>query len=107
MLPSTGFWRSISITVPSKVLIIEIASVPAASTAFAIATISVTLGESLVITILEVLAFTARTTSAAASGQVPKTMPPSFTLGQEMLISTASTPSTSNFLATSPYSSGE
>jgi hypothetical protein len=101
-LPKTGFCLSISIFIPIKVLISEIASVPAASTAWAMATISVTLGESLVITILDVLLFTALTTSAALSGQVPKTRPPSLTFGQEIFISKASTPSTSSFLATLP-----
>ena len=85
----------------------DMASVPASSTALAMETMSVTLGESLVMTIFSELALTCATTSAAASGQVPKTMPPSLTLGQEILISTASTPSTLSFFATSPYSSGE
>lgn len=49
--------------------------------------------------------FTCAVTSAAARGSVPKTMPPSLTLGQDILTSKAATPSISNVEANAPYSS--
>ena len=67
---------------PSIVFIKQIPSAPASSHAFAIATMSVTLGESLMYTGLVVTALTARVTSAAASGDVPNDIPPWRTLGQ-------------------------
>ena len=51
ILPSNGFLVLISIAIPVNVLIMEIASAPASSTAFAICTISVTFGESFTITV--------------------------------------------------------
>ena len=54
-------------------------------------TASVTLGESLIITGFLVTALTARVTAAAASGWVPKLMPPPWTLGQETLTSSQPT----------------
>ena len=83
----------------------EMASAPATSTALAICTISVTLGESLIMTGFEVCPLASFTTAAAAAGSVPKTMPPSFTLGQETFSSRAATPGTSSFWANTPYSS--
>ena len=55
------------------------------------ATISVTLGESFMMTGLSVTAFTAAHTLAAASGEVPKAMPPPWTLGQLMFTSSQPT----------------
>ena len=72
---------------PSRVLIRLMPSAPASSQALAMAAMSVTLGESFKITGFFVTARTALVTSAAASGQVPKLMPPPWTLGQEILIS--------------------
>ena len=72
---------------PSTVLISEMPSAPASSHARAIATMSVTLGESLMKTGLVVTAFTARVTSAAASGLVPNDMPPWRTFGHETFTS--------------------
>ena len=54
---------------------------------------SVTFGVSLTITGFRVTAFTARVTSAAVPGSVPKLMPPPCTLGQLMLISSQPTQS--------------
>ena len=84
LLDVTPFWMSNpiyffflrSIRMPITVLIRLTASAPASSHALAMATMSVTLGESFTITGLVVTAFTARVTSAAASGCVPKLMPP-------------------------------
>ena len=61
---------------PKSVFIRLIPSAPASSQAFAIDTISVTFGESLIITGLVVTFLTAFTTSAALSGFVPKLIPP-------------------------------
>ena len=72
----------------------EITSAPASSTASAISVMLVTFGESFAITGFSDAAATARTTAAAAWGSVPKTMPPSLTFGQEILISSAATPAT-------------
>src|SRR5699024_3989506 len=67
-----------------------------------------TLGESFKITGFFVTAQTALVTSAAASGQVPKLMPPPWTLGQEILISNQPICSTaSSFSTTWTYSSTE
>ena len=81
-LAITGRRRAISMRMPSIVFIKQIPSAPASSHAFAIATMSVTLGESLMYTGLVVTALTARVTSAAASGDVPNDIPPWRTLGQ-------------------------
>ena len=53
-----------------------IPSAPASSQDFAMLTISVTLGESFMITGFFVTALTALVTSAAARGSVPKLIPP-------------------------------
>ena len=55
------------------------------------ATMSVTLGESFMITGFFVAALTAAVTSAAAPGSVPKLIPPPWTLGQLMLTSSQPT----------------
>ncbi len=82
------------------------ASAPASADALAITWISVTFGVNLTINGLVVRLRTNETTVAAACGSVPKTMPPCFTLGQEIFISNAATPGTSlRRAATSPYSS--
>ena len=105
MLPSTGRNLLMSISMPSSVLMSDTASAPAASTALAIATMSVTFGESLRMTGFFVCALASRTTAEAASGSVPKTMPPSLTFGHETLSSMAATPGTSRRPASLPYSS--
>ena len=83
----------------------DTASAPASSTALAIETISVTLGDSFMMTGKSVFLFTAFVTSAAIWGSEPKAIPPHFTFGQEILTSKASTPSTDNAFAAMPYSS--
>ena len=88
-----------SIRIPRRVLISETASAPSASTAFAIATISVTLGLSLTISGLLVAPRTAFVTAAAIWGVEPKAAPPSLTLGQEMFSSIMSTAVPSSFWA--------
>ena len=102
VFPSTGRCFQMSIFIPTRVLMREMASVPAASTARAISVMSVTLGDSLVITGLWVRALAAFTTSPAAWQSVPKARPPWATLGQEMFSSMASTPSTSSISARVP-----
>ena len=74
-----------SIRMPSSVLIRQMPSAPASSHARAIATMSVTLGESLMKTGFVVTAFTAH------SGDVPNDMPPCRTLGHETLTSISPT----------------
>ena len=91
VLAMTGFLRRRSMRMPSMVLMRLMPSAPASSQAFAMDTMSVTLGESLTNTGLVVTAFTALTTSAADSGQVPKLMPPPWTLGQLTLTSSQPT----------------
>ena len=76
---------------PSMVLIRLIPSAPASSQDLAMDTMSVTLGESLMMTGFLVTAFTARVTSAAAQGSVPKLIPPPWTLGQLTLTSSQPT----------------
>ena len=76
---------------PSRVLIRLMPSAPASSHAFAIATMSVTFGLSFTITGFFVTALTALVTSAAASGEVPKLMPPPCTFGQLTLTSSQPT----------------
>ncbi len=85
-----------------RVLIRDTASAPASSTAFAIMTISVTLGESFKMTGFFVWDLAALTTAVAAAGSVPNTMPPSLTFGQETFSSMAATPSTSSISARVP-----
>ena len=105
MFPKIGRRVVMSMAMPVRVLMRERASAPAASTALAMVVISVTLGDNLTITGFFVLSLTLRVTAAAASGWVPKTMPPSLTLGQEILTSRPATPSTSRSAAICPYSS--
>ena len=67
---------------------------------------SPTLGESFGITGSRVARRTAATTSWVILGSPPKAIPPFFTLGQEMLISTPDTPgAASRMRVTSAYSS--
>ena len=63
------------------------------------AAMSVTLGESLTIRVLEYAFRTAFTTDAAPSQVTPNAMPPDLTLGQEMLSSMAGMRSNSLILA--------
>ena len=66
-------------------------SAPPASTAFAIATISVTLGDSFTYTGTDETAFTFSVRFLATSGSVPNCIPPCLTLGQDILSSKALT----------------
>ena len=83
--------RLISIFIPVMVLIRDTTSAPPASTAFAISEISVTLGESFMITGCFATFLMAAVISSATFGSCPKARAPAFTLGQEMLISSMST----------------
>ena len=92
----------------STVLIRQRASAPAASTALATATMSVTLGVSFTIRGFFTASRTAAVTSAAHLGSVPKLMPPPWTLGQLMLSSIQPTwGQTSKRRQVSTYSSTE
>ncbi len=65
----------------------DTASAPSASTERAIETMSVTLGLSLTMRVRLVAALHAAVTRAAEAQSVPNAIPPSSTLGQEMLTS--------------------
>ena len=91
VLAITARRRTVSIRMPSIVLIRQMPSAPASSHARAIETMSVTLGESLMKTGFVVTALTARVTSAAASADVPNDMPPCRTLGHETFTSMIAT----------------
>ena len=80
-----------------NVLIRDTASAPPASTALAISVISVTLGLNFIITGCLATFFTAFVIRSAEAGTCPKAIPPSFTLGQDMLISSISTGCSPNF----------
>ena len=84
---TTGRRLRMSMRMPRKVFTSVSPSAPAFSQALAISTMSVTLGLSFTNTGLVVTALTAAVTSAAAFGLVPKVIPPSCTLGQDMLTS--------------------
>ena len=97
-----------SIRIASSVLMSERPSAPAFSQAAAMETMSVTFGVSFTMTGFVTAAFTSRVTSAAPSQVVPKPMPPPWTLGQLMFISSQPTSGQrSSFAATSTYSSTE
>ena len=81
------------------------ASAPAASAAFAISVISVTLGLSFIIIGCLAFSLTAAVISERHSAFCPRAMPPSFTLGQETLISSISTSVSARRSTTSRYSS--
>ncbi len=104
-LPRIGVRVRVSMAMPRRVLMREIPSAPASSTAFAMETTSVTFGDSLMMTGRSVLSFTARVTAAAALGSVPKATPPTLTLGQEIFTSRALMPGTERSFAHSAYSS--
>ena len=72
---------------PVRVLIREMASAPPAWAALAVSVISVTFGLNFMITGCFATSFTALVISSTALGFCPKAMPPSFTFGQEILIS--------------------
>ena len=91
LFASSGLRLRRSMRMPISVLMRLSASAPASSQARAMETMSVTLGESFMITGLVVTSFTARVTSAAILGSVPKLMPPPWTLGQEMFTSSQPT----------------
>ena len=94
--------------IPMMVLIRLIASAPAPSQARAMAAMSVTLGESLIHSGFFVTRRTRPVMRAAASGVVPKAMPPPWTLGQLMLISIQPTSGHASIFSTHwTYSSSE
>ena len=88
-LASNGFPVFKLIRIPIKVLINTIPSAPASSTALAISTISVTLGDNFTYTGFVAASLQILVTCAASSGFVPKPIPPCFTLGQEIFNSYA------------------
>ena len=91
---------------PFNVLIRDMASAPASSTATAISLMSVTLGLNLTITGKLVADLTAEVTAAASLGATPNSIPPAETLGQLMFTSMPLIPGTpSNLPATAAYSS--
>ena len=101
LFASTNDFLLISIFIPVIVLIRETASAPPASTAFAISAMLVTFGLNFMITGCFAYLFTAFVISSAAFGFWPKAIPPSFTFGQEMLISSMSTSSSARRSTTS------
>ena len=90
-----------SIFIPVRVLIRDRASAPPASAALAVSVISVTFGLNFMITGCLAWRFTSLVMASTALGSWPKAMPPSFTLGQEMLISKRSTGSSPSRSTTS------
>ena len=76
LLAITGLRVLRSMRIPRRVLMSEIPSAPADSTALAISVMSVTFGVSFTYTGFEDTALTALVTSAAFSGFVPKAAPP-------------------------------
>ena len=71
-----GDLRSMSMAIPVRVLIREIAWAPPSATALAMTVMSVTLGDSLTMTGLSVLSTTLRVTSPDIFGSTPKAIPP-------------------------------
>src|SRR5215469_15856209 len=94
---------SVSTTMPSRVLIIESPSAPADTHAFAMATMSVTSGDSFANTGRSYLAWprTASMTDAESSGLAANMRPRCSTFGHEMLTSIAVTPAASDTRAAS------
>src|SRR5260221_3786924 len=104
----TGRIVSVSIAMPSNVLIIDRPSAPADTHERAIATMSVTSGDSLANTGMSyrVRALTAAITAPASVASQANTWPRCSTFGHEMLTSSAVTPAASdNRAASSAYSS--
>ena len=89
----------------------ETPSAPPASTAFAISVISVTFGESFMITGCAATFFTSLVILSAIDGFCPNAIPPSFTFGQDIFISSMSTAfdtsSIASLFTTFMYSSSE
>ena len=103
----TNFLRLMSIFIPVMVLIKDRASAPPASAARAISVMSVTFGLSFMITGCFAYFFISFVIASTAFGSCPKAIPPSFTFGQEILISSMSTGSSASRFTTSTYSSVE
>src|SRR5262245_3250592 len=101
-----GLNVSVSMAIPRNVFATVNASAPASSAARASSEMSVTFGESLMITGLRERALSMLTSCRVNSGLWPKTIPPCLVFGQEMLISYAAIPSHGLSLSTtSAYSS--
>lgn len=83
--------RLISIFIPVRVLIRERTSAPPLSAAFAISVMSVTLGLSFMMIGCFAYFLTSFVMASRAFGSCPKAIPPSFTFGQDTLISRRST----------------
>ena len=91
-LASSGLRRSMSMTMPVRVLISDTASAPPRCAACALAAMLSTFGESLTINGVRASAlFETFVTSSTLSGRMPNAIPPHLTLGQEMLSSIIST----------------
>ena len=82
---------------PVSVFISDTASAPPASTAFAISVISVTLGLNFIIIGFFDTLLTALVISIADSALCPNAIPPSFTFGHDILISSMSTGASESF----------
>ena len=101
MLPSRGRRLAMSIVMPFRVLIRDMASAPASATAMATSAILPVFGVNLTNTGREVAALTAAVTLEAGSGSLPNSAPPPLMLGELMFTSIALTPATpSSSLAT-------
>ena len=85
-----------SIAIPTNVLTSERTSAPESRAARADSTRSGALGESFTISVLRVDFRTRATSDAVADGELPKSIPPFSTFGQEMLSSIAARPSASS-----------
>ena len=85
-----------SIAIPTSVLMSERTSAPASRAARAGPTRSGALGESLTISGRASRRARATTSEAVADGELPKSIPPLSTFGQEMFSSIAATPSASS-----------
>ena len=96
-----NFCRSISIFIPVSVLISDSTSAPPASAARAISVISVTFGLNFIIIGCFAYFLTSLVIASTAFGSCPNAIPPSFTFGHEILISSRSTGSEVNRSTTS------
>ena len=83
----TGLRFFISMRIPGRVFIRLIPSAPPASQALAIPAMSVTFGDSFMMTGFFVTFLTAAVTFSADAGSTPKLIPPPWTFGQDMFTS--------------------
>src|SRR4030042_1225315 len=95
IFPNSGFLEWILMAMALKVLTREMASAPSSSVILAREAISVTLGDNFTMRGNWVDFLTARTRRYVILGSEQKAIPPCFTLGQEMFISSPEIPGTS------------